>query len=259
MARSSEAGPSVTSRVFDLLDAFDAEHQTMTLSELSRRSAIPLSTTHRLVGELTRRGMLERDSSGRFHIGLKLWEIGSLTTATHSLRETALPYLEDLYEATHENVQLAVLDGHDAVYVERLSGRGSVHVVTRSGSRLPVHATGVGLVLLAFAPHEVREQILAGRLHRYTKHTITDRQRLRRVLADVRVQGFVISDRQIELISISIAAPIRDGSGEVIAALSVVVPARAAEPRYFVSAVMAAAAGVSRSMAGGRRFEPRSG
>ncbi len=248
--------PSVTSRVLDLLDCFTADRRSLSLSELARRSGMALSTTHRLATELTQRGVLTRDEQGRFHIGLRLWEIGSLAPASHVLRDAALPYLEDLYEATHENVQLAVLDGVDAVYVERLSGRDSVHVVTRAGSRLPVHATGVGLVLLAHAPHDVRESVLATELRRYTKYTITDPRRLRRILADVRLQGHAISDRQIELISTSVAAPIRGADGTVVAALSVVAAARRVDPRQFVPAVVAAARGVSRTLNGRRAPEP---
>jgi DNA-binding IclR family transcriptional regulator len=111
-----------------------------------------------------------------------------------------------------------------------------------------VHATGVGLVLLAHAPHDVRESVLNTELRRYTKYTITDPRRLRRVLADVRLRGHAISDRQIELISTSVAAPIRGADGSVVAALSVVAAARQIDPRHFVPAVVAAGRGVSRTL-----------
>lgn len=249
MVVTRPAGPSVTSRVLDILDAFDVDHRSMSLSELSRRSGLPLTTSHRLINELVARRILERTEDRRFHIGLRLWEISALAPVNHDIRDVALPYLEDLYEATHENVQLAILDGDDAVYLERLSGRDSVHVVTRTGSRLPVHASGVGLVLLAHAPHDRREQILATALRRYTKYTITDPRRLRRILADVRSQGYAISDRQIELVSTSVAAPVRGAHGDVVAALSIVAAARGFDPRSFAPAVVAAARGVSRQLA----------
>ena len=118
-----------------------------------------------------------------------------------------------------------------------------------------MHATGVGLVLLAHAPHDVREDVLATELRRYTKYTITDPRRLRRVLADVRLQGHAISDRQIELISTSVAAPIRGADGTVVAALSVVAAARRIDPRQFVPAVVAAGRGVTRTLSG--RNAPR--
>src|ERR1041384_6698102 len=104
MASESE---SVASRVFRLLDAFSAARPALSLSELSAVTGLPLSTTHRLVAELTTWGGLTRGSDGRYRIGLRLLEIGSLSPGSLSLRERAMPFLEDLYSATRQNVQLA--------------------------------------------------------------------------------------------------------------------------------------------------------
>jgi DNA-binding IclR family transcriptional regulator len=245
---ANTAGPTVTERALSILAAFSADRPALTLSEISRRTGLPLTTTHRLTRELTRWGALEQDEAGRHHIGLRLWEVGALARRGVGLREAALPFLEDLYEATHENIQLAVLDGTDAVYVDRISGRKAVHVVTRAGSRLPVHATGVGLVLLAHAPVAILDRVLAGPLKRYTAHTITDHAQLRRVLADVRQSGYVISDRQIELVSISVAAPVYGSLRTVVAALSIVIPAKGTDAQRYVPAVRATAHGISRAL-----------
>jgi DNA-binding IclR family transcriptional regulator len=242
------AGPTVTGRVAAVLGAFGTEHSAMTLSELSRRTKLPLTTVHRLTGELTRHGLLERDDEQRYRIGLRLWEIASTASRAVDLRELALPVLQDLYAATRENVQLAVLDGNEAVYLERLSGPDSVHVVTRVGTRLPVHATGVGLVLLAYAPAEVQDDVLSRPLARYTRYTVTDPRRVHRTLADIRRTGYVISDRQIETISVSVGAPVRDRSGQVVAAVSLVVAAGRTDPRAFVQPVLAAATAISRRL-----------
>lgn len=239
------AGPTVIERVTAILGAFDAEHGGLTLSELARRTRLPLTTAHRLTGELTKHGLLERDEHQRFRIGLRLWEIASTASRTVDLREAALPVMQELYAATRENVQLAVLDGVEAIYLERLSGPDSVHIVTRPGSRLPVHATGVGLVLLAHASAEVQDEVLGAPLTRFTRFTLTDPRRVRRVLADVRRDGYVISDRQIEAVSVSIAAPIRDRAGRVVAAVSLVVAAGGRAPRSFVTATVSAAAAIS--------------
>jgi DNA-binding IclR family transcriptional regulator len=222
----------VTARVTALLSAFDAGHSVLSLSELGRRCGLPLTTTHRLVGELVRAEFLERDEDGRYRIGLRLWSIATSASRAAALREATLPYLQRLYEVTHENVQLAVLDGTEAVYVERISGQESVHVVTRVGARLPVHATGVGLVLLAYAPSDVQDRVLRAPLARFTRYTLTDPRRIRRVLASVRREGVVVSDRQIETISASVAAPVRDRAGQVVAAVSVVVPSLSDVRRY---------------------------
>ncbi|MHA6780880.1 IclR family transcriptional regulator [Pseudonocardia saturnea] len=242
---------TVTARVLGVLAAFSAERTELTLTEIGRRAGLPLSTAHRLVGELTDWGALERGDDGRYRIGLRLWEVASLAPRSLGLRESAMPFLTDLHEVTGENVQLAVLDGAEVVYVERISGRGAVNVITRVGGRLPLHATGVGLVLLAHAPPELQEQVLAGPLRRYTEKTICGPEEVRRTLADVRRTGVAVSDGQIELVALSVAAPVRGPRGDVVAALSVVVPSAGSDARAYVPAVRAAARGVSRTLRGG--------
>jgi DNA-binding IclR family transcriptional regulator len=237
---------SVTSRVLGVLDAFSGGHRSLSLTDISDRTGMPMATAHRLVGELVAWGALERDPQGRYGIGLRLWEVASLAPRGVGLREVAMPFLEDLYEATHQNVQLAVLDGLEVVYVERISGHQAVGVLSRVGGRWPAHATGVGLVLLAHAPVEQQERYLAGPLASFTELTITDPGRLRRVLAEVRRTGAAISDRQVTMDAVSVAAPVRGASGDVVAALSVVVGTDGPPANTLVPAVMTAARGISR-------------
>ena len=239
---------SVTSRLLRVLDAFSAEHPELSLSDIARRADLPLTTAHRLVGELLAWGALERDSRGRYRVGLRLWEVAALAPRGLGLREIAMPFLEDLYEATHENVQLAVLDGTDVVFLERISGRSAVRVLTRVGGRWPAHATGVGLVLLAYAPVETQERYLAGPLAAFTGKTITDPARLRRELAEVRRQGFAVSDGQVTLDALSVAAPVRAADHQVVAALSIVVPMGTTAPATLAPAVRTAALGISRAL-----------
>jgi DNA-binding IclR family transcriptional regulator len=248
---------SGTQRLLAILGCFTAEQPSLTLSQISRRTGLPLTTTHRQVGELAGWGALERDESGRYHVGIRLWEVGSLAPASLRLRDVALPFLEDLYEATHQNVLVAVLDGTDVVYVERITGRDAVHVLSRPGSRMPLHASGVGLALLAHSQPEFVDQVLAAPLRRYTDLTITDPVRLRRVLANVRRDGYVISDRQIEPISVSVAAPVYDAGDAVTAAISVVIPAHGTRASHYVPAVRAAARGISRSLGARLPSRPR--
>src|SRR5690606_17299437 len=151
-------------RVLAILEVFDQEHLVLTLSEISRRAGLSLSTTHRLVGELREWGALERSSDGRYAIGMRILELGSLEPQGLRLREIALPFLGDLQAATNANVHLAVRDGHDVVYVESLRARGGAPVLSRLGGRWPLHATGTGLVLLAHATPEFREEVLATKL-----------------------------------------------------------------------------------------------
>lgn len=100
---------------------FSAGRVELTLSEIARLARLPLTTAHRIVGELVGWGALERTKWGTYHVGLRLWEVSALAPRGHGLREIATPFLEDLYEATRQNVQLAVLDGVDVVYVERIA------------------------------------------------------------------------------------------------------------------------------------------
>ena len=241
---------SVTARVLAVLAVFSAERPELNLTEISRRARLPLTTTHRIVAELAAWGALERNDEGRYRVGLRLWEVGVLAPRGLDLRELAMPFLEDVYEVTRQNVQLAVLDGTEALYLERLSGRGAVNVVTRVGSRLPLHATGVGLVLLAHADPELQEQVLAAPLKRFTAKTLASAGEVRRALAETRRTGVAISDGQIELIALSIAAPVWGPRGTVVAALSVVVPAATSDARAYVPLVRAAARGISRALCG---------
>lgn len=240
-------GRSVTSKVLALLDAFAPDATELTLSELARRAGVSLPTAHRRAAELVAWGALERGSDGRYRIGLRLWEVGSLAPRGTGLREQAMPYLEDLYEVTHENVQLAVRQGLEVVYVERIAGRAAVPVLTRVGGRFALHATGVGLVLLAYAPGEVQEEALAAPLPGFTPLTIVDGARLRRVLAETRRQGYAVSDRQVTMDALSVAAPIVAPDGTVTAAVSLVVRADGAQPRSLAPLVQAAARAIARA------------
>jgi DNA-binding IclR family transcriptional regulator len=252
------AGHSAAGRVLAVLGAFDGGRRRLTLSEVSRLTGIPLTSTHRLLAELTRHGALEHDDESGYTIGLRLWEIASRAPRAVGLRELAMPFLEDLYEATHENVQLAVRDGVELVYVERIAGRSAVSVLTEVGLRFTLPATGVGLVLLAFAEASVQDEVLAGPLYAFTEHTIIDPRRLRRVLAEVRRTGVAISDRQVTDDALSVAAPIRGQGGAVVAAVSLVVTADTALPAALVPAVAAAARGISRAV-GAARVAPGAG
>lgn len=248
-----DAAPrTAADRLLAVLAAFDRSASVLTLSEISRRAGLALPTAHRLLAQLVDWGALERDASGRYHVGLRLFELGVLAPRGPMLREAALPFLEDLYEATRENVQLAVREGRDAVYIERLAGRSSVGVRTQLGAHWPLHATGVGLVLLAHAPADFQSDYLSGGLAAFTPHTVTDPERLRRMLAEVRRTGLAVSDRQITEDALSVAAPVRGADGSVLAAVSAVVHAPRSHPAALGPAVLLAARCISRALAAGR-------
>ena len=245
---TSRPGATVVSRTVALLTAFDAVHPRLSLSELSRRADLPLPTTHRLVGELTRLGALSRTVSGEYVVGRRLWDVGLLAPVQTGLREVASPFLQDLYAATLATVHLSVRDGAQVLYLDRLSGNRSVPVVSKVGARLPLHATGVGKVLLAHAPEEIQAKVLSS-LKRITPYTITQPSRLRVQLDRVLIDGYATTVEEMTPGACSVAVPIQRAA-EVVAALGIVVPSLKRDKARLVSALKVAAHGISRSLTG---------
>jgi len=244
---TSQPGASVASRLLALLGAFDADHRSLTLAELARRAELPMPTAHRLVGELVGWGALVRRPSGEYVVGRRLWDLGLLAPVQAGLRQVASPFLHDIYAATLATVHLAVRDGAEVLYVDRLSGHASVPVVSQIGSRLPLHPTGVGKVLLAYAPERVREQVLAN-LTRFTPYTITQPGRLVAELRQVHRLGFAQTSEEMTLGACSVAVPIRVDDGRVVAALGIVVPSLKRDRPRLVTALQVAARGIGRSL-----------
>ncbi|MGO2112621.1 MAG: IclR family transcriptional regulator [Pseudoclavibacter sp.] len=240
-------------RVLAVLEVFDESHITLTLSEISRRAGLSLSTTHRLVGELHRWGALERGSDGRYAIGMRVLELGALEPQGLRLREAAKPYLGDLHAVTGADVNLAVRDGADVVYVDSIRARGGAPVLTRLGGRWPMHATATGHVLLAWAAPVFREHVITGRLERYTDTTITDPDELRRALARVRQSGAAILENTITHGAVALAVPVRGTQERPIAALGVTVRSGTSSPHLVLPALLSVANEISRSLTGSRR------
>lgn len=243
---ASKPGVSVASRTLALLGAFDAAHRRLSLTDMARRADLPVPTAYRLVNELQRWGALTRTSSGDYVIGRRLWDVGLLAPMQTGLREVASPFLHDLYGATLATVHLAVREGTNALYIERLSGHASVPVVSKIGTRLPMHATGVGKVLLAHAPEAIRTDVLA-HLTRLTAHTVIHSGVLRNQLSRVHRDGYATTVEEMTLGACSVAIPVYRGD-DVVAALGVVVPSLNRDKLRLVSALNVAAQGISRSL-----------
>src|SRR5919107_15417 len=254
--RSSTPGRSVTSRALAVLDAFDSSAPRLTLSEIAERSGTPLTTAHRLLGELAEWGALIRRSDGRYEIGRKLWDLGLLAPVQMELRQVAAPFLQDLHTTIRDTVHLAVREGLQALYVERVSGRESVPVVSQVGSRLPLHATGVGKVLLAAAPDDVIEAVLRAPT-RETRHTVVEPARLRREVAEVRRRGYARTAEEMSLGTLSVAVPVwveRPAGRAVAAALGIVVPSHRRDLLRLVPVLEVAARGIGRELARAQPF-----
>lgn len=247
---TSRPGETVVSRVLRLLYAFDEQHRSLSLTELAGRADVPVPTAHRLAAALVEGGALVRRPGGEYVVGRRLWDLGLLAPVQTGLREVASPFLSDLHATSRATVHLAVRDRTRVLYLERLSGRASVPVVSSVGSRLPMHATGVGKVLLAHAPGDVVEEVLAD-LPRLTPYTVTQPERLRGQLERVRRDGFAITVEEMTLGACSVAVPVaveRGAGTEVVAALGVVVPHLRRGRSQLVSALQVAAQGIARSL-----------
>lgn len=221
---NSPTGDSVTDRLVRVLETFTPSRTVQTAAEIGRRSGLPRSTAHRIVGELVDAGLLERDDDRRIRIGMRLWELATRSSQALRLRQAAMPAMERVQARVREHTQLAVLEQDEALFLERLSGPTSGSNVTRIAGRLPLHASSSGLVLLAYGTRDLQERMLAGRLPRLTPETIADPTALRRKLAEVRTLGHAVARGSIELVSTGVAVPVRDETGTVVAALSVVLP-----------------------------------
>jgi DNA-binding IclR family transcriptional regulator len=242
-------GVSVASRLLGLLGAFDDDHRTLTLSELARRGGLPLPTAHRLVAELVDWGALTRTPRGDYVVGRRLWDLGLLAPVQSGLRQIASPFLHDIYAATLATVHLAVRDGIEVLYVDRLAGHASVPVVSTIGSRLPMHTTGVGKVLLAHAPDEVRREAFQ-QLTRVTPYSIVQPGQLRAELDRVRRDGYAQTHEEMSLGACSVAVPILAPDGTVVASLGIVVASLKRDRPRLLAALQVAAQGVSRNIPG---------
>ncbi|WP_116102009.1 IclR family transcriptional regulator [Amycolatopsis thermalba] len=243
--RTNTPGQSVSRRLLTVLDCFDVAHPALTLTEVATRSGLPISTARRLITELREWDGLERLEDGRYRIGMRLWTIGTLAPRQRGLREAALPYMHDLFQATQENLQLTVLEGTQALCIEKISSTKAVPTRTEVGGRLPLHATGVGKVFLAFSGQDLLRSVVEAGLARMTPHTITQPGRLAAALEEVRKTGVAYSYEEMTLGAVSVADPVIGLDGRVRAALGIVAHSRAAVDRL-APAVRTAALGIAR-------------
>ena len=246
---NSESGESMVERVVRILGAFDRGHTDLSASEVARRAGLPMSSAHRIVGDLLRTGLLERDLEGRVRIGMRLWELTTRGSRALALRQAALPAMEAAQAAIGEHVQLCVLDQGAVLILEQLSAHDAVSNATAVARRLPLHASSSGQVLLAFGRKSVRDRVLAGPLPAVGPATITDPVALGRRLEAVRRDGVAILAGSIESVATGISVPVTDRAGTTVAALSAVVPTGWTRQGETVTALQRAAQAVGEAIA----------
>ena len=234
-----------------ILNAFGPQDWVMPLAELTRKSGLTKPTAYRLATELSELGLLERVPGG-YRLGIALVEIGQRTWWQRVLRDAALPFLEYLCEATGRTANLAVLDGTDVVYLEKLPGAHDDVRIARPGTRLPAHSTGLGKTLLAFAPRaSVRAAIAAG-LPRTGPRTITGSRHLITELDRVRTRRVAFDAEESAPGMFCVAAPILDGASAAQGSLSISGCTTAAELERLRPVVQSAAGEASRRLAAAR-------
>jgi IclR family pca regulon transcriptional regulator len=207
-----------------VLACFTPERPVLGISEIADELEMSRSTTHRYVITLVALGYLEQGKSRKYRLGLRATDLGTAALNATGLREHAKPYLEELSQRTSCTSSLAMLDGPEIVCVDRVrSSHPSWHTIDLDlapGSRLPAHCTAMGKLLLAYRPEpEQRELVSQLRLTKPGPNTMTTRQELRDELGAIRAEGLAVDDEELAPELHSIAAPVRDGEREVVAAL----------------------------------------
>lgn len=208
-------------RGLSVINSFSKEHPSQTLSEVAGRTGLTRATSRRLLLTLLDLGYV--DQNGRaFSLTPKVLDLGYSFLSSFHVVEVAQPSMERLVDAVHESSSMSVLDGAEIVYVARVPTTRIMTIALALGSRLPAYPTSMGRVLLSgLSDEDLKEYISRTKFEKLTPNTITDPRRLRSILSKVRSDGFALVDQELEEGVRSIAAPIRNSRGEVIAAMNV--------------------------------------
>jgi DNA-binding IclR family transcriptional regulator len=245
---------TVLGKAVALLRAFGPEDRLLPLAELVRRTGLPKGTAHRVAADLVHHRLLEKTEHG-YRLAGGLFELGMRAATERTLLEVAMPFLQDLYERTHETVHLGVTDGQEVVYVAKIGGHRQAAAPSRIGGRMPLHCTAIGKVLLAHAGPDVRRQVLGEPLERRTPHTVVAPGLLRRQLAAVLETGVAFEREESTPGLLCVASPVLDTDGRTaLAAISVTGPVGRFRPETHATAVRAAAQALGSVLA--RRRSP---
>lgn len=208
-------------KMLDVLDCFSSTDRELSVLQIAQRTGLPRTTVHRLVDSLRTVGFLDQEASReRYRLGLKLFELGNAAITNLPLYREAGPFVDTLAKLSGEIVHLCVFDGSHMVFVEQAVDRARANNVVTTMEATPCHSTGVGKAALAFQPSAVIERVIELGLKPFTRNTIVDPDRLRAELGEIRARGYAIDDCEHEPDVRCVAAPIRNSTGRVIAAIS---------------------------------------
>ncbi|BCW68806.1 transcriptional regulator [Arthrobacter sp. NicSoilB4] len=213
-------------KALGLLVLLGDEPRGASAAELSRRAELPFSTTYRLLGSLTRDGFVDYEPDGRrYHLGLRIFQLGQRVSNHHGFAGTALPILRRVTEETGEATILSVRDGNHHLTVNKVDGPQTFRVTSDPGHLGALHTTSVGKALVAFADDATRSQLVDGlALEPLTEFSITDREAFRAEIELVRKRGFAVMDQENELGMRAVAVPVFNAQGHAFASLATAVP-----------------------------------
>lgn len=239
---------TVLGKAVAILRAFRVDDRLLPLAELTRRTGIPKPTVHRVAGDLVRHRLLEKTDHG-YRLAGGLFELGMRAATERTLLEVAMPFLQDLYERTHETVHLGVREGTEVVYVTKIGGHRQARSPSRTGGRMPMHCTAIGKALLAYAEPEVRSTVLTGPLERRTSHTVLAPGLLAKQLDRVLETGLAYEREESTVGLLCVATPVLDVDGHAaVAAVSVTGPVGRFRPEQHENALRAAGAAIASTL-----------
>ena len=208
-------------KVLQVLECFSRAERGLGLAEIAARTRLPKATTHRLLASLKSIGFIEQDHGGdQYRLGMKLFELGSVVLANMELPREAQPFIDRLAAMTGATVHLCVFDGAQAVFIDRRRADNATRNTLTLLEGAPVHCTAVGKAILAFQPRRTIERVIAAGLTAFTATTLTTADALLAELALIRERGWSVDDGEHQPGTRCVAAPIRNGAGRVIAAIS---------------------------------------
>lgn len=221
MPASSDSPSVAVERALAMLEAVSQDSEGLSNADISRKLQIPKSSASYILRTLEKQGYLNRDAeTGKYRVGLKILSLSRGALSGIDVREVALPIMRHLMEKTSLTCHLAILDGPDAVYIEKVEAPGFIRMDTWVGRRMRVHATSVGKALVAYIPQERLEKILAERgMEKRTAKTITTLPRLLKSLEKVREQGYAVDDEENNMGARCLGAPIFNQKGAIEASL----------------------------------------
>lgn len=217
----------VLERMFTLIDVLASREDAISLKEISEKTGLHPSTTHRILNDLTIGRFVDRPESGSYRLGMRLLELGNLVKARLSVRDAALTPMRSLHKLIQQPVNLSMRQGDEIVYVERAySERSGMQVVRAIGGRAPLHLTSTGKLFLALDdPQRVRAYATRTGLAGHTRNSITQLPALERELAKARQYGIARDNEELEMGVRCMAAGVYDDQGKLVAGLSISAPA----------------------------------